>query len=83
MMHSVDVLEEALELARQSGFEVRHEWLGEATGGACRIGSRRLLFVDLSLTADEQLQQVVTALRACEVRDWPLSTSRALQRLLS
>ena len=62
-MHLVDVLEEALGLAMNSGFEVRQEWLNENGGGACRIGQKRILFVDLSLTANEQLEQVVDSLK--------------------
>ena len=54
-MHSVDLLEEALNLAQVHGFEVRREWLGDAPGGACRVGSKWLLYANLSLTADEQL----------------------------
>ena len=62
-MHSVDLLEEALRVAMNSGFEVRQEWLHERGGGACRIGNRWVLFVDLSLPAPEQLVQVIEALR--------------------
>lgn len=82
-MHSVDVLDEAIELAESSGFEVRREFLGESTGGACRIAGRWLLFVDLSLPADEQLSQVASALRASGIV-YPLATtSSALRSLLS
>ncbi len=81
-MHSVDVLEEAIELAESSGFEVRREFLGESTGGACRIAGQWLLFVDLSLPASEQLSQVLVALRSSGVvRPLP-STSATLRSLL-
>ncbi|GAB5405745.1 MAG: hypothetical protein Aurels2KO_39760 [Aureliella sp.] len=63
MVHSVDILEEAIEVAKRIGFEVRHEWLNESRGGLCRIGDRWMLFVDLSLTAAEQLEQVVGGLK--------------------
>ncbi len=60
-MHSVDLLDEALDLARASGFEVR-QWLGESGGvPACRIGSKWVLFVNLSLTAEEQLQGLIAS----------------------
>lgn len=62
-MHSVDLLEEALQLAMNSGFEIRQEWLKEQGGGLCRLGQRWVLFVDLSLSANEQLDQVVKALK--------------------
>lgn len=81
-MHSVDVLEEAIRLATDSGFEVRHEWLGEAPGGACRIGTKRVLFVDLSLTANEQLDQVVHALRGADVSVDVQAASPVLRGLL-
>ena len=69
MVHSVDLLEEAIELANQIGFEVRHEWLDGSRGGTCRIGDRKLLFVDLSLTAAEQLEQVTGALKHPDCRE--------------
>ena len=81
-MHSVDVLEEAIELAECSGFEVRREFLGESTGGACRIAGQWLLFVDLSLPAAEQLSQVVTALRTTGRVRPQAATSAALRSLL-
>ena len=56
-MHSVDLLEEALSLALDLGLEVRQEWLGEQAGGLCRIRNREVLFVNLSVTAQEQLLQ--------------------------
>lgn len=81
-MHCVDVLEEAIQIAKSSGFEVRHEWLAETAGGPCRIGTKHVLFVDLSLTADEQLSQVLDGLRSCEQLKLSDSTSTVLQRLL-
>ncbi|MFO0913271.1 MAG: hypothetical protein U0795_09955 [Pirellulales bacterium] len=62
-MNAVDRLEWVLELARQMGYEVRHEWLGGARGGCCLVGGRRLLFVDVSASVPEQLEQVVDSLR--------------------
>ena len=62
-MHTIDILEEALQLACAGGWEIRHEWLGGTRGGACRLGRTHLLFVDRSLTAEEQLDQVLEGLR--------------------
>ncbi|MEZ6078524.1 MAG: hypothetical protein R3C56_23490 [Pirellulaceae bacterium] len=81
-MHSIDVLEEAIELAESSGFEVRREFLGESTGGACRIAGQWLLFVDLSLPTGEQLLQVVSGLRSSGVVTPRASSSAALRSLL-
>lgn len=63
-MHTIDLLEEALELASECGWKVRQESLGGVGGGACRLGKQQFLFVDRSLTAVEQLDQVLAALRA-------------------
>lgn len=61
-MHTVELLDQASELARQMGFEVRREWLGGATGGRCEFGGRKWIFLDLSLSQIEQLDQLRTAL---------------------
>jgi hypothetical protein len=61
-MHTVELLEEALQTARSLGFTVRQEWLGGG-GGGCEIKGKRWLFVDLSLPAIEQLDQVLSAIR--------------------
>lgn len=81
-MHSVDLLEEALRVAMNSGFEVRQEWLHEKGGGACRIGKKQVLFVDLSLTAEEQLAQVVQALRSADHLHLDATNSADFKRLL-
>lgn len=62
-MHTVDLLEQALALAKRLGYQVRQEWLDECGGGTCEYGGRKWLFVDLSLSTTEQLSQVVDALR--------------------
>ncbi len=61
-MHTVELLDRACELARQMGYEVRREWLGGATGGRCEFGGRKWIFLDLSLSQIEQLDQLRTAL---------------------
>lgn len=81
-MNTLDVLEEALSLAERSGFEVRREWLEETTGGVCRIGSKWVLYVDLSLPIDEQLAQVVKSLNLTGQVLPDSNTSRTLSRLL-
>jgi hypothetical protein len=62
-MRTVEMLERALEVAHELGYGVRHEWLGGSGGGACEFSGRKWLFVDLALTAEEQLEQVCGALR--------------------
>jgi len=62
-MHAVEKLERAKELAENAGYTVRHEWLGGAGGGACEFAGRKWIFVDLSLSVIEQLDQVAGALK--------------------
>lgn len=45
-------------------YSVRHEWLGGSGGGACEFSGRKWIFVDLALSIDEQLEQLMLALRA-------------------
>ncbi len=59
-MHTVQTMEHLQELAQQAGYIVRHEWLG----GACEFAGRKWIFVDLSLSVVEQLEQLADALRS-------------------
>jgi hypothetical protein len=63
-MHTVELLEDALGVAEQLGYRIRHEWLGGSGGGACEICGKKWIFVDLALNAIEQLEQVTEALKA-------------------
>lgn len=63
-MHTFELLHEALALATSMGYSIRHEWLGGGSGGSCEIAGKRWLFVDLSLSPLDQLDQVVRALQA-------------------
>ena len=62
-MHTVELLDEALSVAKELGYGVRHEWMG-GTGGACEISGKQWLFVDLSMTTDEQLDLVIESLKS-------------------
>jgi len=62
-MHSVDLLEAAMDLAQRLGYTVRQEWFGGSGGGTCAIGDRKMLFVDLALWPADQLELVLDALR--------------------
>ena len=62
-MHTVELLEQALSVAEQIGYRTRQEWLGGTGGGACEFAGRKWIFVDLALTAVEQLEQVTDALQ--------------------
>lgn len=80
-MNTVDLLEQAIKAATDARIRVRQEWLGGATGGLCRIGETPWLFVDLSLPAGGQLDQVLQALRACPLHG--ISMGKELQRLIA
>jgi hypothetical protein len=62
-MHTVELLREAVEAARQLGYEVRQDWLGGNGGGHCLVRGRKWLLLDLAQTAGEQLEVVTDALR--------------------
>lgn len=61
-MHTVEVLEQALDLAARLGYQVRQELLG-GSGGGCVLMGRKVLFLDLALGPDDQLDQVLDTLR--------------------
>jgi len=63
-MHTVEMLEAALTLAGQIGYRVREEWLDGRGGGGCEIQGQKWIFLDLALSADEQLDTVLDTLRA-------------------
>ncbi len=62
-MHTVDLLDEALVLAKRFGYDVRQVWLGGSGGGGCEVRGRKCLYLDLAVGADEQLDLVLDALR--------------------
>lgn len=62
-MHTIEKLERAIGEAVQRGYEVRMEPLGGASGGLCEFGKRRWIFVDVTASVAEQLEQVLSALR--------------------
>lgn len=66
-MHTVELLEEALGAAKRLGYSLRQEWLGGAGGGACEIGRKKWLFIDLAQNQTEQLGMVIETLREEEV----------------
>jgi hypothetical protein len=46
-MHTVELLQEAVEAARRLGYEVRQDWLGGNGGGHCLVRGRKWLLLDL------------------------------------
>ena len=80
-MHTVELLQEALEAARRLGYDVRQDWLGGDGGGHCLVRGRRLLLLDVAQTPHEQLEVVADALRG-EDRFTSLKISRKLAERL-
>lgn len=63
--------------ARSLGFRVRGEWLDGQQATWCEVGGMKVLFVDLSLSVAEQLEQVESSLADYQL-SIGLSTSRRL-----
>jgi hypothetical protein len=63
-MTTVELLEQALALARRSGYKVRQEWLDGCLGGACFIKGQKWLFLDPTQSPGERLEAVLNALWA-------------------
>lgn len=81
-MHTVELLDEAIDLAKRTGFVVREEWFGGAAAGACEFKGRRWLFLDLALSPREKLDEVLAALRSIPIPP-SASVSAELVRLLA
>ena len=62
-MLRVEMLDQALDLAVRLGYTVRQDCFAGSGGGACQLKGRKFLFVDLDVGPDEQLDQVLAALR--------------------
>ena len=62
-MHTVVLLAHALNLAERLGYLVRQEWLDGNGGGGCELHGRKILFIDLSMPPEDQLQMVMGVLR--------------------
>jgi hypothetical protein len=62
-MHTVELLNEAVDAARRLGYEVRQDWLGGNGGGHCLVRGRKWLLLDVAQSVDEQLDVVTEALR--------------------
>jgi hypothetical protein len=63
IMHTVELLEQAIAVAHSCGIGVRQDWFAGAASGVCQFKGRDWVFVDLALSAQEQLEQVLSALR--------------------
>ena len=80
-MHTVELLDQAIDLAKRLGYAIRQDFFAGCGGGGCEVKGRRFLFLDLDLGPEEQLDQVVTFLRR-EPSAATLPMSRELGDLL-
>ena len=51
-------LAQAIGTAKEMGFDVRKVILDDQMPGWCQIGDKKILFLDLTATTDEQLDQI-------------------------
>jgi hypothetical protein len=73
-MHTVEVLEQAVDLAVRLGYTVRQDSFAGSGGGACELKGRKFLFLDLDLGPDERLEQTIAALQhEPKVQGFPVS----------
>jgi hypothetical protein len=80
-MHTVELMEQALEVAKRLGYSIRQDSFAGSGGGPCELNGRKLLFLDLDLTVEEQLD-IVTAWLRTEPMAQMASMSRDLRELL-
>jgi hypothetical protein len=78
MDDTLGLLEEALQLARELGYHVREEPLGDLPGGPCVVGGRQTILLNLQSPAADRLTVLLTVL----VRD-PAVASQPVSRLLA
>jgi len=70
IMHTAQLLSLAIELSRRTGYHIREEALEGAGGGHCLIRGQKCLLLDLTQSNQEQLNDVLDALRSEPQLDW-------------
>lgn len=74
MDDTLGLFEESRFLARDLGYQVREEPLGDLPGGPCVIGGRPAILLNLELPAADRLAVLIAALSADPaVADQPVS----------
>ena len=81
-MHHVELLEQALTVARKLGFLVREEYVGDIDGGSCVVRGQKMLFLDPQLSIPDRLVIVCEALAAEEQLDRSNLPEELAQRLI-
>jgi len=64
MADTLGLLQEALQLARDLGYRVREEPLGDLPGGACTVGDARHVLLNLEHSVANRLDVLLRALVA-------------------
>ena len=64
MADTLGLLAEAAQLARDLGYEVREEALGDMPGGLCRVGSARRILLNIVDSPADRLEQLLEILAA-------------------
>ena len=82
MSDTLGLLEEAKDLARDLGYRVREEPLGDLPGGRCTIDGAPHLLLNLEVSPAERLERLVSAL-AGDARATGVPMSRALASRLA
>lgn len=77
MGDTLGLLEECLQIVRELGYEIREEPLGDLPGGACVVGGRRIVLLNLEHGPGERLERLVSLL-ADDARVPGLPKSRLL-----
>ena len=62
MADTLGLLEEARQLAKDLGYHVREEALGDLPGGPCTVGGVRHVLLNLEHTAAERLDRLLAAI---------------------
>lgn len=61
---TLGLLEEAMQLARDLGYRVREEPLGELAGGACAVGGVRQILLNAAQPSSQRLDMLLEVLAA-------------------
>ncbi|MFN7811376.1 MAG: hypothetical protein ACK5SI_01785 [Planctomycetia bacterium] len=61
MSQTLGLLHEALQLARDLGYEVREEPLGDLAGGRCQVGGSPVILLNLEQPVAERLDRLLAA----------------------
>ena len=64
MVDTLGLLAEAIQLARELGYDVREEPLGDTSSGGVRIGSSGKIFLNVSDLPADQIEHLVKILAA-------------------